>query len=136
MENINKLIALLMAIQCFCKDVHYSAKGEAAFAKHLLADRIQENLSEYIDSLKEVFFLGMDKKPLSSKEYLNLAAALIPEIKESDKENFEVIAALLLATMRHIETLSDLTKGEENLIGNIAENIQNSLGLVNLQIKG
>lgn len=136
MEKINKLICYLIVIQNFAKDIHYNCRGEAAYAKHLLADRIQEKLSDYIDSIKEVFFLGMTKEPLSSKEYLNLAISLIPEIKEDDKENFENMAGLLLATMRHMETLSDLTKGEENLIGNIAENIQNSLGLVNLQIKG
>lgn len=35
------LITRLMAIDGFAKDIHYSVEGEAAFAKHLLADRAE-----------------------------------------------------------------------------------------------
>ena len=131
MENINKLIAQLIAICNYAKDIHYTAKGDAFYSKHLLADRIQDNISEYIDKIKELFFLANSKEPKSSKEYLSDAIKFIPDIKQSDKESFEELAKLLIKALKTIEQLSKLTKGEENLIGAIGEDLQTSLGLVN-----
>lgn len=135
MKNINKLIILLIAIQNYCKDIHYNSKGEAFYSKHLLVDRVQENISENIDKIKELFFLADDKEPLSSKEYLISASKLIPDIASDDKESFNRLLGLLLITIKDIESLKDLTKGEENLIGAIAEDLQASIGLINRQIK-
>lgn len=135
MENINRLIVYLLAIANFSKDIHYSAKGEAFYSKHLLADRIQENISEYLDQIKEVFFLAADKEPLPSGEYLSRATSQIPQISKEDKACFISLATLLVQSLQTIEEMQDLTKGEENLIGAIAENLQTSLGLVNRQIK-
>ena len=135
MENINKVIEYLIAIQNFAKDIHYNCKGEAFYSKHLLADRINDNLSDYTDNIKEVFFMAADKSPLPSGEYLSRATSLIPEISQGDKENFESMRNLLVNALEHLENLKDLTKGEENLIGAIAQDLQTSLALVNFQIK-
>ena len=135
MDNINTLIEYLIAIQNFAKDIHYNCKGEAFYSKHLLTDRIEENISDYIDSIKEVFFMASFKEPLPSGEYLSRATSLIPQIDPSDKYNFRSMQNLLTNTLQHIETIENLTKGEENLIGAIAENLQTSLALVNFQIK-
>ena len=135
MEEINKLIEYLIAICNFSKDLHYTVKGESFYSKHLLADRIQENLNEYLDQIKEVFFLASDKEPLPSGEYLSRATSLIPQIADEDKANFISMQNLLVVTLEHIESLQSVTKGEENLIGAIAQDLQNSLGLVDLQVK-
>lgn len=134
MENINKLIAQLIAIQNFCKDIHYNSKGESFYGKHLLADRVQENINEYIDQLKEICFLGNDVDTLPSGEYLLKATSFIPSIQEDDKANFKSLENLLIVTLSTIQDLKG-TKGEENLYGNIAQDLQNSLGLINRQIK-
>lgn len=135
MENINKLIEYLIAICSFAKDIHYNVKGDAFYSKHLLADHLQENISEYLDQIKEVFFLASDKKPLPSGEYLSRATSLIPQISKDDKTNFMSMKNLLVDVLKHIESLKDLTKGEDNLISTIAQDLQNSLGLINLQVK-
>ena len=135
MENINKVIEYLIAIQNFAKDIHYNCKGEAFYSKHLLADRISDNLSEYLDNIKEVFFMAADKAPLPSGEYLSRATSLIPELSQGDKQNFESLRNLLVNALEHLENLKDLTKGEENLIGAIAQDLQTGLALVNFQIK-
>lgn len=134
MENINKIIELLIAIQSFSKDIHYNCKGDAFYSKHLLVDRIQDNISDYIDKIKELFFLADNKEPKASKQYLIEASKLIPDIASDDKESFNRLLGLLLITIKTIELLKDLTKGEENLIGAIAEDLQSSIGLINRQI--
>lgn len=135
MENINKLIEYLIAIENYAKDIHYNCRGDAFYSKHLLCDRISDNLSGYIDSIKEIFYLAADKQPLPSGEYLSRATSLIPQISYNDKDSFKLLSVLLVTTLQHIEEIKDLTKGEENLIGAIAENLQTSLGLVNQQVK-
>ncbi len=136
MEQINNLIAYLLAIANFAKDIHYCAHGESFYAKHLLADRIQENIYEFIDKLKEICLLGNDIEPLNSSEYLKQAAQIIPlKNPNDDKANFIEMKDLLIETLGLIEKMENPTKGEENLIGNIAQDIQNNLGLINLQVK-
>ena len=133
MENINNLICFLITLQNFCKDIHYNSKGEAFYSKHLLADRIQENISDYIDRIKEVCILGRNEQTLPSWEYLTAATGLIPEITENDTQNFKSLASLLTSILALIEQIES-SKGEDNLIAAIAEDLQNSLGLVNRQI--
>ncbi|MBQ1769107.1 MAG: hypothetical protein IIZ99_00185 [Turicibacter sp.] len=135
MENINKLIVLLIAIQNFAKDIHYTCKGESFYSKHLLADKICDGLDEYIDSLKEIFFMASDKIPLASNMYLVDASVYVPEILPEDKLNFTSMKELIVLALQHIETLTELTRGESALIDAIAQHLQQSLALVNFQIK-
>ncbi len=136
MEKFNKLICYLLALANFAKDIHYSCHGDAFYGKHLFADRIQDNMYEFIDQVKEICILGNNEEPLPSGEYLSRATSLIPQKSGDDLENFKSIQTLMLNTLTHIENMEGLTVGEENLIGNIAQDIQNNLGLVNLQVKG
>lgn len=136
MEKFNKLICYLLALANFAKDIHYSCHGDAFYGKHLFADRIQENMYEFIDQIKEICILGNNEEPLPSGEYLSRATSLIPQKSNDDLENFKSMQALMLNTLTHIENMESLTVGEENLVGNIAQDIQNNLGLVNLQVKG
>ena len=135
MEKINKLICALIALQNYCKDIHYNSKGDAFYSKHLLVDRVQENISDYIDRLKEVCILGNDEKTLPSAIYLQNASSLIPEITGNDKEDFKNLISLVVNTLTIIEALKSGTVGENNLYGAIAEDLQNSLGLINRQVK-
>ena len=135
LTNINSLICALIALQNFCKDIHYNTKGDAFYSKHLLVDRVQENISDYIDRIKEVCILGNDEETLPSGEYLSRATSLIPEITGNDKDNFKSLENLLVNTLTLIQSIEPGTKGEDNLYGAIAEDLQNSLGLINRQIK-
>ena len=135
MESITNLIIHLIAIENFCKDIHYNAKGEAFYSKHLLADRIQENLAGYLDDIKEICILGSDEKTLPSGEYLSRATSLIPEISDKDKNNFESLEKLIINTLELLENMDNSTKGEENLYGAIAQDLQQSLGLIYKQIE-
>ena len=135
MDKVNKLIYFLIAIQNYCKDIHYNAKGDAFYSMHILADRIQENIYDNIDKIKEVCFLGTDEKPLKSSEYLTKASKLIPDIKEDDKESFKELRKLIVEALKNLNSIKSATKGEDNLYGSIAEDLQGSLGLINRQIK-
>ena len=135
--EINKLIALLVAIKGYAKNIHYTCHGDSFYGKHIFADRIESPINDYIDRLKEVCLLGAIPegiRPLSTSEYDNLAKEYYPETKESDdKHNFDKLQQLIIDTLTYIEQLNNLTKADENLIGAIAEHLQQMNGLLNLQ---
>ena len=133
MSQINNLIILLIALQNYAKDIHYNSSGDAFYSKHLLSDRVAENINDYIDNIKETIILARLEKPLPSAEYLKRASEKIPTIS-NDIEDFNRLRLLILETLSLIEKMDNLSNGESNLIGNIAENLQNSLGLINRQV--
>lgn len=130
---MNSLIVKLIAIKETAKSIHYTCIGDSAYSMHLLADRVAENIDGYIDSCKESI-LGNDKFPASAQDYLTGAISLIPEIKNgANIENFKKLYYLIENTLDYINQMQ-VDKADENLIGNIAENLKNSKGLINLQI--
>lgn len=136
MENINNLIAYLVAIANFAKDIHYSCHGDAFYGKHLFADLIQDDLYKYVDLLKEICLLANETDPLPSAEYLQRAISLIPmRDKNDDSQNFEKIKNLIIITLELMEDIQNLTRGENNLLDDISQNLQQKIGLINQQLK-
>lgn len=134
-EQIDTLIVLLIAIDNFSKDIHYTAHSEAFYAKHLLVDKF--NFDDSKDLLIECCFLGNDERPLPSKEYLRRASDITPEpTLNNDKANFEKLRTILINdALTTINNMQDLSKADENVIGGIAQDLQQYKGLINLQIE-
>ena len=126
-SKIDNLICYLLAIANYAKDIHYNCGGASFYGQHLLADRFTDNLYDYIDQLKEICLLGHGIKPLSSKEYLKDAADLIPQ-----DISFVLMQSLMLIPMQIIEDAQGVSKGDENLLGAIAQDLQNNVGLINI----
>lgn len=126
-KHIDSLIVHLLAITNYAKDIHYYCSGPNFYGNHLLADRFTDDICEYIDQLKEICLLGHDYKPLYSREYLVQASAIIPT-----GADFVSMRNLIVDTLVIIEQIREVSRGDENLIGAIAQNIQNNLGLLNI----
>lgn len=128
-DKIDNLIVYLMTISSYAKDIHYNCSGENFYGNHLFADRINENLSEYIDQIKEIILLGHGEKPLGSDVYLKRAALGIPK-----DISFGQMSELLLNALILIESIEggSISKGDENLLGAIAQDLQNNIGLINI----
>lgn len=135
MEKINQLICYLLAIANYAKDIHYTCHGEAFYSKHLLADRIHNGVYDFMDLLKETCLLGNEIEPLPSGEYLSRATSLIPPVTDNDTTNFENMKNLLIDTLAIMDAMSEMTRAESSLIDNISQDLQQKLGLVNLQVK-
>lgn len=132
---INDIISKLIALQNFCKDVHYNCSGESAYSKHLLADRIQENINDYIDTLKENALLGAGYRPLPSAEYLQSAIKYIPEIKiNEDKENFKSLLELIESIQTSLEQI-ETNRGVNKTLDDIYADLLNASALINLQLE-
>lgn len=134
---MNELIAYLTVIKGYAKNIHYTCHSESFYGKHIFADLISEPIAEFIDKIKEVCLLGHfpeGERPLETSKYDKMAGLLYPDTSETDdKANFKRIQELIITTLDLIEKMEGLTKGEENLIGAIAEHLQQMNGLLNLQ---
>lgn len=126
-NKIDNLIIHLVAISNYSKDIHYNCAGDNFYGNHLFADRIGDGLSGYIDQLKEICLLGHKIDPLHSSEYLLRAADLIPL-----GADFRQLRNLLIDALEIIEHITNVSKGDENLLGAIAQDIQNNIGLINI----
>ena len=132
---INQLISHLIAIKEFSKDIHYTCHSQAFYGKHLLADRVQEEIDGYIDDIKETILLGSDERPLQSKKYLQGAITLIPDVLlKDDKQNFIELHNLIVKTLDLIQGI-EANRATNAILDNIASNLQQSKGLINLQIE-
>lgn len=132
-EQFDSLIVSLIAIQEFSKDIHYTCHGDSFFSKHLLVDKF--NFYEAIDLIKETCLLGNGDRPLASIEYLkNAAGRLIAPKENDDKANFEFLCDLVYNTLEQIDSIEGLNKADENVIGGIAQKLQQYKGLINLQV--
>ncbi len=130
-QKIDSLIVSLLAIANYAKDIHYNCSGPNFYGSHLFADRLQENLYNFIDQLKEVCLLGHNMKPLHSSEYLLQASSIIP-----NEINFKNMEALIVNTLATIELIDNISKGDENLLGAITQDIQSNVGLLNIMFGG
>lgn len=134
--TINKIITHVIAIREFAKDIHYTCHGEGFYGKHLLADRVFNDLEPYIDQLKECCLLGEEKKPLASITYLQGAVELlIKPNHSSDLTNFAYLKTLINNCRELIEGLrGESSFGCEDLLGSISNTLQVLNGLITLQM--
>lgn len=122
-----ELLQRLTAINSYAKDCHYNYQS---FGQHQLADVNQEELLDYKDLINEVCYLGLGADAPESEEVLSGALNFIPEVSEDDQENLARLKLLVKMTLIHIEEMKLETRGIENLIGAISQDLQQLHGLL------
>lgn len=122
-----ELLQRITAINNYAKDCHYNFQ---AYGQHQLADVNQEELLDYKDLINEVCYLGLGMDAPESEEVLLGALNFIPEVSEDDHINLARLKLLIKMTLVHIEEMKLETRGIENLIGDIAQDLQQLHGLL------
>lgn len=122
-----ELLQRITAINSYAKDCHYNFQ---TYGQHQLADVNQENLLEYKDLINEVCYLGLGMDAPESEEVLEGALKFIPEVSEDDQVNLARLKLLIKMTLIHIEEMKLETRGIENLVGSIAQDLQQLHGLL------
>ena len=116
MDQMNKLICLLMAIEGKAKDIHYNCHGNNFYGNHLFADRIADGLDDYIDQIKETCILGHGERPLQATEYFSACTKYINGLGN----DFSDILHLIVECLAHIESMQNISRGDGKLLDDIA----------------
>ena len=132
-NRFDKLIYLLMAIREYAKFIHYTASGSNFYAVHKFMDDISQNLNDYIDTIKEVCLMG--NKIIPSGNYLTGASALMPAKPETDKDKLKMLSILINNTLSHIDSFEDISRADEDILGEIARDLKKNYGLLLRQVK-
>lgn len=133
-----KLLSMLYALYFGVSDVHYWVKGSSFYGNHKFADLIRYGdndddniLMGYIDDINEVCFLGSELETPYSKDVIANAMSYIPVKTNDEEQMFQNIKGLVYSILAHIESLMpDASSGEANLLGNIAQDLQQRYGLL------
>lgn len=133
---MEKLLSLLFALKFASADVHYYVKGDNFWGDHKFADDIREDIDEWVDGINEVCFLGTDKETPYSKDIIRDSINYIPARVSDSKQMFINLRKLIFDILAHIESiLPDCSAGEANLLGGIAQDLQQRYGLIGRRIK-
>lgn len=115
-----ELIQHLIAFKYACKINHWSTDN---YSKHLLFDRLTEDLDTWTDAIAECYFMALDKKNVFKADLLN------PKLINRD-----LVKACELI-MEHLEKLqndNDTNEGMNSLLSGIEEGFLNKLALAKL----
>lgn len=134
-DLIIKLISICMAIRGYAKDIHYSAQGNNMYGEHIFADVVESPDNDILDELKEVRFLGRNYRVPESSFLMQESIKYYPAKTNDDSQNWSFLRSLIAQAMFIIEQISQqATAGEANIIGAIAQELQNNIGLINLRL--
>jgi len=134
MLEYNLLIVLLMIIQSFAKDIHYTAKGPAFYAKHIFVDLVGDDIDGFIDDIKENVFLGQGIVPPASKNLFMAAAVGAQEVMPLDVANFMILKEFVDKVRELIKDMEAPSRGANSLLDSIGEHMDKMSGLLFRQL--
>lgn len=133
-----KLLSMLYALKFGTADVHYWVNGESFWGNHEFADFIRYGededdrlLGDYIDQINEVCFLGSAQEAPYSKDIISESISYIPPKITDQTQMFVNLKSLIFQILSYIEEIiPSASAGEANLLGNIAQDLQQRFGLI------
>ena len=131
-ELVKKIACRLQAISNFAYDIHYNARGKDFYENHLFAERIgdKKEVSELVDELFEIVFLGRGKDVPNSKELSEIILSITPSPKKDEEANYKKLRSMIISCLDDIQSLELLTRGEKDVFGRIAFLLQLNNGLL------
>ncbi len=115
-----ELMQRLVAFKYSCKLSHWKTDS---YAKHLLFDRLQEDIDNFVDEIAEGYFMATKKQDSLDQTIL--------QTKYIDKD----LTKLAKDINTRIEAIIDgekLSQGTLSLLGNISESFDGKLALLQL----
>lgn len=138
---MSEILARLLAIYHFAKDIHYSAIGESFYGIHLLMDRVADGIHDQIDSINEVCYLGKDKEAPRATIIFKSALEKMPGLWYENRENLEELRDLIGGTIENILEMiengaDNMTSAEASLLDDIAKTLMLKKGLISRSLRG
>ena len=115
-----ELIQHLIAFKYACKVNHWSTDN---YSKHLMFDRLTEDIDTWVDAIAETYFMADDNK--------SVFRANILEPKYVNK-NLVKFCETIISHLEELQTDGDTNEGLNSLLSAIEEGFLNKLALAKL----
>lgn len=129
---MEQLLAMLYAIKFYSKDLHYMARGESFISDHEFADKVGDDILDFIDQINEKMFLGNEHNAPYSKEIISEATSIIPPLAGTMQLCWQNLYFLIRDTITIINNLEDEYPSAQlnALLDNIADDLQSKKALI------
>lgn len=128
------LIYILTALQIYCKDAHYSFYGTNFLPLHEWADDILEPLQNFIDEIKENYFIA---RGLVVPRGVDVNASASDYVPTALGDNSQILANLLaIIAMAHtrLNEIDEKDAGINDLLGRIDSHLLHHIALLNMAL--
>lgn len=115
-----ELIQHLIAFKYACKINHWSTDS---YSKHLLFDRLSEEIDDWVDSIAETYFMAGDDKKILKSNILN------PKFVET---NLVKSCETIISHLEELQNDNETNEGLNSLLSAIEEGFLNKLALAKL----
>ena len=136
---MEQIICDLVAIKSAAKGIHYRTYGEKFWGDHLLADRVVEDLDDFIDEIFENYYLGKGDDAPQQKMVMSVAVSMIPLVDNDITKAFGHLDELIINCLSELQMIEennqDLTLGDKDLMGRICSDLQKKHGFIWRRIK-
>jgi hypothetical protein len=133
---MEKFVYMLLALRMTIKQYHWLAKG---YEEHILADRLEEELDDYMDEAAELSLVVTDKfADFYSKNVLEKARKFIDEVAVLEGDNLFTISGLITTIMGECRkpVEEDLLKQPfGDYLGRLSNLLMRKLYLIDIQNK-
>jgi len=119
-ENMYELLQHLIALKYSCKINHWSTDD---YARHLLFDRLSEDIDDWIDKIAERYFMATEDKSVFKANILN------PKFVELD---IAKKCTILIEVIESIVAGDEVNQGMVSLLTDIESQLLNKLALAKL----
>lgn len=114
------LMQHLIAFKYACKINHWSTDN---YSKHLLFDRMTEDIDNWVDSIAEDYFMADDNKKVFKPDILN------PKLINRDLVK---MCLIIISHLEELQTDGETNEGMNSLLSAIEEGFLNKLALAKL----
>ena len=136
---MKQIISYLIAIRSLAKGIHYKVMGSSFWGNHLLADRIVEDLDDFVDEIFENYYLGKSEEAPQQKEIMAEVTAIVPLVDDDIELDFKELDDLIVGCLTELQMIEennqDLTLGDKDLMGRISSDLQKKHGFIWRRIK-
>lgn len=119
-RKMYELIQHLIAFKYACKVNHWSTDN---YSKHLLFDRLTEDIDTWADAIAETYFMAEDKKSVFKADILNPKFVNRDLVKSCEK---------IISHLEELQNDGETNEGLNSLLSAIEEGFLNKLALAKL----
>lgn len=133
-RKVEELIYLLTALQIYCKDAHYSFYGVNFKPLHEWADEILDPLQDYIDEIKENYYIERGLVVPRGVAINANAADYVPTALGSNEQILANLQAIIAMAHNKLNGIKEDSAGINDLLGRIDSHLLKQLALLNMAL--